>query len=72
MLAGRRAASPGSLLGSRGVAIAYATSQGWLVALPWIGIVGGIGVAVVMGAAAGLYPAIRAARVAPTEALRTA
>ena len=47
-------------------------ARGWLVALPWIGVVGGIGVAVAMGAAAGLYPAIRAARTAPTEALRTA
>jgi putative ABC transport system permease protein len=61
----------GVLLGSA-VSAAYATSQGWLVALPWVGIVGGIGLAVVMGAAAGLYPAIRAARVAPTDALRTA
>ncbi|HEX5012819.1 MAG TPA: ABC transporter permease [Candidatus Limnocylindrales bacterium] len=61
----------GVLLGSA-VSAAYATSQGWLVALPWVGIVGGIGLAVVMGAAAGLYPAFRAARVAPTDALRTA
>jgi putative ABC transport system permease protein len=61
----------GVLIGSAVTAI-YATSQGWLVALPLIGIVGGIGVAVVMGAAAGLYPAIRAARISPTEALRTA
>jgi putative ABC transport system permease protein len=61
----------GVLIGSAVSAI-YATSQGWLVALPLIGIVGGIAVAVVMGAAAGLYPAIRAARTAPTEALRTA
>jgi putative ABC transport system permease protein len=61
----------GVLIGSA-VSAAYATSQGWLVALPWIGVVGGIGLAVVMGAAAGLYPAIRAARTAPTDALRTA
>jgi putative ABC transport system permease protein len=61
----------GVLLGST-VSAAYATSQGWLVALPWIGVVGGVGLAVVMGAAAGLYPAIRAARLAPTDALRTA
>jgi putative ABC transport system permease protein len=54
------------------VTIAYARSQGWLVALPWIGIVGGVGLAVVIGAAAGLYPAMRAARTPPTEALRTA
>jgi putative ABC transport system permease protein len=61
----------GVLLGSA-VTILYAQSQGWLVALPWVGIVGGVGLAVVIGAVAGLYPAIRAARTAPTEALRTA
>jgi len=61
----------GVVIGSAVTAV-YATSQGWLVALPWIGVVGGIAVAVVMGAAAGLYPAIRAARTAPTDALRTA
>jgi putative ABC transport system permease protein len=61
----------GVALGSL-VTVAYANSQGWLVAVPWIGIVGGVGLAVVIGAAAGLYPAIRAARTAPTDALRTA
>ena len=55
-----------------GVTILYAGSQGWLVALPWVGIVGGVALAVVIGAVAGLYPAIRAARTAPTDALRTA
>jgi putative ABC transport system permease protein len=61
----------GVTLGSL-VTVAYARSQGWLVALPWAGIVGGVGLAIVIGAAAGLYPAIRAARTAPTDALRTA
>jgi putative ABC transport system permease protein len=50
----------------------YAGSQGWLVALPWVGIAGGVGLAVAIGAIAGLYPAVRAARTAPTDALRTA
>jgi putative ABC transport system permease protein len=54
------------------VTVAYANSQGWLVAVPWVGVAGGVGLAVVIGAAAGLYPAIRAARIAPTDALRTA
>lgn len=54
------------------VTIVYAGSQGWLVALPWVGIVGGVALAVAIGAVAGLYPAIRAARTAPTDALRTA
>jgi putative ABC transport system permease protein len=61
----------GVTLGSL-VTVAYANSQGWLVALPWVGIAGGVGLAVLIGAAAGLYPAIRAARTAPTDALRTA
>jgi putative ABC transport system permease protein len=61
----------GVTLGSL-VTVAYANSQGWLVALPWVGVAGGVGLAVVIGAAAGLYPAIRAARIAPTDALRTA
>jgi putative ABC transport system permease protein len=54
------------------VRVAYANSQGWLVAVPWVGVAGGVGLAVVIGAAAGLYPAIRAARTAPTDPLRTA
>jgi putative ABC transport system permease protein len=54
------------------VTVAYANSQGWLVAVPWVGVAGGVGLAVVIGAAAGLYPAIRAARTAPTDPLRTA
>jgi putative ABC transport system permease protein len=61
----------GVVLGSL-VTVAYANSQGWLVALPWVGIAGGVGLAVAIGAVAGLYPAIRAARTAPTDALRTA
>jgi putative ABC transport system permease protein len=54
------------------VTATYAGSQGWQLALPWIGIAGGVVLAVVIGAVAGLYPAIRAARTAPTDALRTA
>jgi len=61
----------GVVLGSM-VTVLYAGSQGWLVALPWVGIAGGVGLAVAIGAIAGLYPAVRAARTAPTDALRTA
>jgi putative ABC transport system permease protein len=61
----------GVLLGSA-VTIGYANSQHWLVSLPLVGIVGGVGMAVLIGAVAGIYPAVRAARTPPTEALRTA
>ncbi len=60
----------GVLLGSA-VTAAYAWYQGWGVLIPTIAIVGGIVAALAIGAVAGLYPAMRAARVSPTEALRT-
>jgi putative ABC transport system permease protein len=61
----------GVALGSA-VSIAYANSQHWLISLPIVGIVGGVAMAVVIGALAGIYPAVRAARTPPTDALRTA
>jgi putative ABC transport system permease protein len=58
----------GILLGS-GVTAVYATVQGWPTVVPaWV-MVGGITATLVIGGVAGLFPAIRAARVAPTEAL---
>jgi hypothetical protein len=39
---------------------------------PRLALYGGIGAAFAIGAIAGLYPASRAARLSPTEALRTA
>lgn len=58
----------GCLLGV-GVTAAYATIQGWPISVP-IPILGAaLGVTVLTGMAAGLYPAIRASRLAPTEAL---
>ncbi len=49
----------------------YADVRGWDTLIPTVAIVGGIAAAVVIGAVAGLYPAIRAARMSPTDALRT-
>ena len=49
----------------------YALFMGWPLALPTETISGGVGAAVVIGALAGFYPARRAARLTPTEALAT-
>lgn len=51
---------------------AYATYQGWSILVPSLGIEAGLAAAVVIGAGAGLHPAVRAARLSPTEALRSA
>jgi putative ABC transport system permease protein len=49
---------------------AYASSRGWDVVIPPFVLFGGLAAALMIGAVAGLYPSSRAARMAPTDALR--
>lgn len=49
---------------------AYALSQGWLLDIPLPALIGGIGAAVTIGMFAGLYPANKAARLDPADAVR--
>jgi putative ABC transport system permease protein len=49
----------------------YASTKGWEVVVPATAWAGGFGAALLIGALAGLLPAIRAARLAPADALRT-
>jgi putative ABC transport system permease protein len=58
----------GLLLGVAGTSI-YALIKHWPAVFPPLALFGGVGVAVVVGALAGVYPAMRAARLTPTEAL---
>ncbi len=60
----------GVCLGVLATAI-YASAKGWAVVIPASAWAGGFAAALLIGAVAGLVPAIRAARLAPAEALRT-
>jgi len=52
--------------------VIYAATKNWSVVVPPTAVAGGLGAALAVGAIAGLLPAIRAASLSPTEALRTA
>jgi putative ABC transport system permease protein len=47
----------------------YAGTQHWAVTIPTVAWAGGLAAALVIGALAGLLPALRAARMSPTQAL---
>jgi putative ABC transport system permease protein len=60
----------GVLAGAVATAI-YASSKHWAIVIPVEAWTGGIASAILIGALAGLTPAVRASRMAPTVALRT-
>jgi putative ABC transport system permease protein len=49
----------------------YASTKHWAIVVPAVAWAGGFGASMAIGAIAGLLPALRAARLSPTEALRT-
>jgi putative ABC transport system permease protein len=60
----------GIFIGAAATAV-YAHTKGWAVVIPFEAWAAGLAAALVVGAVAGLLPAIRAARLSPTEALWT-
>jgi putative ABC transport system permease protein len=54
------------------ITVAFAHARHWTALVPAVAIWGGLGTALVLGAVAGVYPALRAAQLSPTEALRSA
>jgi putative ABC transport system permease protein len=70
LLLGAMGGTGGVLLGIAVTAV-YANIKGWATLVPPLAMIGGIAAALLIGGIAGLYPAVRAARLSPTEALRT-
>jgi putative ABC transport system permease protein len=66
LLGGAAGVAAGSL-----ATVIYAHTKHWAVVVPTSAWAGGLGAAIAIGALAGLLPALRAARLSPTEALRT-
>jgi putative ABC transport system permease protein len=60
------------VLAGAAATVVYASSKGWAVVIPVEAWFGGIVSAILIGALAGLLPAVRASRVPPAVALRTA
>jgi putative ABC transport system permease protein len=61
----------GAALGSV-ITAGYAHDQGWTISIPTAALAAGVGASLVLGALAGIYPASRAARLAPAEAIHPA
>ncbi|GAA3251787.1 ABC transporter permease [Nonomuraea helvata] len=59
----------GGVLTGAAVTALYASTQSWPAVVPVWAMVGGVAATLLVGAIAGLYPAIRAARLSPTGAL---
>ncbi len=60
----------GITLGAAATAV-YATAKHWAIVMSPLALAGGAAAALAIGGIAGLLPALRAARLAPTDALRT-
>jgi putative ABC transport system permease protein len=54
------------------ITFGYSATRGTDLVVPLSAVAGGIAIALALGAIAGLYPAVRAARLSPTDALRSA
>ncbi|MGR6318242.1 ABC transporter permease [Micromonospora soli] len=71
LLLGAGGGAAGVLLGTA-VTYAMATVHGWQTLVPAAAIGAGLAAAILIGGLAGVYPALRAARLSPATALRTA
>jgi putative ABC transport system permease protein len=58
------------VLGGAAITFGYAHARGWRLDIPLTALLGGVLASLILGALAGLYPATRAARLAPADAIR--